>query len=489
MRARPTVYFAVLFAALITQNAAAQVTGEQAATVAGTQKSNLPPDTFGGELMFGKFDEDYFISLALRLNFDRENFGFGVQLPVRFRVIDRDPPMGNDIGGIIRREDWDEVSDFLRVIRYVYVGQADKKGPYYVRVGELSGLTIGHGTIMYRYYNGVDQNVWRTGLNTAVNIGAFGAEAMTGDVVSPYILGARFQVRPLELAIGEGMFWEKWHTGISFIGDARAPYSLQTQDEVIMMPGMEDIRRPIGVDLDEHKHPIVLARRPLGIFGIDTGIELFSNELFSITPYIDLNKMGRVDYGWGLHMGVLWGLRLPLLIDTLTIDARTEYRRVSGDYIGPYFNTSYEIERFQTFDRRYPFTPKLRALTENVVDSRNGVFFDLLAGFPSFVFVGGEFIDYDGGEADGTLRLSLEIPALEVVKFSGFYYRVGITGGDDLFEIDDRSAIVAQAAIPLYAVFDLRLRLIRTWQADPNDAGNFNAVDDISVGFGFNLTF
>lgn len=482
MRASPFVCSALFLAVFAAARAEAQVTADQAETVADTQKSNLPPDTFGGELMFGKFDEDYFISLALRLNFDRENFGFGVQLPVRFRVIDRDPQMTNDIGGMIRREDWDEPSDFLRIIRYVYVGQADKKGPYYVRVGELSGLTIGHGTIMYRYYNGVDQNVWRTGLNTAVNIGAFGAEAMTGDVVNPYILGARFQVRPLELAMGEGMFWEKWHAGISFIGDARAPYNLDTAFD-------PDTMEPISVALDEHKHPIVLSRRPLGIFGIDTGIDLVANELFSVTPYIDLNKMGRVDYGWGLHMGVLWGLRLPLLIDTLVIDARTEYRRVSGDYIGPYFNTSYEIERFQTFDRRYPFTPKLHALIENAGDSRNGVFFDLLAGLPEFVFVGGEYIDYDGGEADGTLRLSLEIPALEVVKFSGFYYRVGIRGGEDLFKIDDRSAIVAQAAIPLYAIFDLRLRLIRTWQADPTDAGQFNAVDDISFGFGFNLTF
>jgi hypothetical protein len=469
--------FVALFAFVTPGLAIAQVTSEQAATAAKTAGSNLPPDSFGGELMFGKLAEDYYLSLALRLNFDREMWGVGVQVPLRFRLIDRDPKT-NDFGGILRREDWDEVSDFLRIIRYVYVGQADKKGPFYVRIGELSGLTVGHGTIMYRYFNGLDRDVWHTGFNGALNVGAFGAETVVGDVVDPYVIGARFTVKPLELAYGEGFFWEKLVVGASIIGDARAPYELQ-------MIGTS------SVALDEHSHPVVAAKRPMAIFGIDVGLEVFSNELFSITPYIDLNKMSRVDYGWGLHMGILWQLRFPLLIDTLTIDARTEYRRVSGDYIGPYFNTAYEIERYQEFNARNTgvMRPKLYNLINSGLESRNGVFFDLLAGLPEFVFVGGEFIDYDGGHADGTLRLSLEIPALEVVQLSAFYYRVGISGAEDLFALDDRSAVVAQVSIPLYYVFSLQARFIRVWEADPAQAGQFNAVDEYSFGVGFSLEF
>lgn len=469
--------FIALFALVTPGLAHAQLTSEQAETQAKAAGSNLPPDSFGGELLFGKLAEDYYLSLALRLNFDREMWGVGFQLPLRFRIIDRDPQNDNDFGGIIRREDWDEVSDFLRVIRYVYVGQADKKGPFYARIGELSGLTVGHGTIMYRYHNGLDRDVWHTGFNGALNVGAFGAETVVGDVVDPYVIGARFTVKPLELAYGEGFFWEKLVVGASIIGDARAPYELQ-------MIGTS------SVALDEHNHPVVASKRPMAIFGLDVGIELFSNELFSVTPYIDLNKMTRVDYGWGLHLGVLWQLRLNMLIDTLTIDARTEYRRVSGDYIGPYFNTAYEIERYQAFNARDPAPrTKLYNLVNSTVGSRNGVFFDLLAGFPSYVFVGGEFIDYDGGQADGTLRLSLEIPALEFVKLSAFYYRIGISSADDLFALDDRSAVVAQVAVPLYYVFTLNARFIRVWEADPANAGQFNAVDEYSFGVGFSLEF
>jgi len=134
-----------------------QMTTEQAKTLADTQKSALPPSTFGGELGFSQIDEDFFFNLNLRLNMDWEMFGFGIQTPVRMRVWDREPKT-DDYGGFIRREDWDQVSDFFKIIRYVYVGQWDKKSLFYVRLGELNNTTVAHGTIMHRYYNTLDAN-------------------------------------------------------------------------------------------------------------------------------------------------------------------------------------------------------------------------------------------------------------------------------------------------------------------------------------------
>lgn len=457
--------------------ARAQLSGEQALAAADATRSNLPPDTLGGEALFGQLDEDFFVTLALRLNFDRGDWGVGLQVPLRLRVVDNDPQNDDDFGSVLRREDWDEPSDFLRILRYVYIGQADKKGPFYVRLGELSGLTVGHGTIMYRYFNGIDPDVWHTGVNAAVNVGAFGAEAVVGDLVSPYVVGGRVTVRPLELALGEGLFWEKLVVGTSFIADASAPYTLATT-----ATGAAS-----RISLDEHNHPNVAERKAVGVFGVDVGLEVVSTELLSITPYVDLNKMTTVGDGWGLHLGVLWGLRVPLGVDTFVVDARTEYRRVSGDYSGPYFNTTYEIERHQVLGGAGALPiPKLRALDLGTAPGRNGVFFDLLAGLPAFVFVGGEFVDYDGGVSDGTLRLSLEIPALEVIRFSAFYYRINIDDLSDLFALDDKSAIVAQAQIPMYSVFTLNLRWWRVWRPDPT-SGGYESADDWSVGVGFKL--
>lgn len=473
----------------------AQLTGDEALAAAGAARSNLPPNTFGGEALFGKLGNDYFVTLALRLNFDREDWGIGFQLPLRLRLTKNDVSPAGDYFGVLRREDWDEWQKFLRVIRYVYIGRADKKGPFYVRIGELSGLTVGHGTIMYRYFNGIDLDRWHTGVNAAVNVGAFGGEAMVGDITDPYIAGLRFTVRPLELAMGEGWLWDKLVLGTSIIADTRAPLRLRTSRATATSTPT--------VAFDDKRHPIVESDKTLAILGVDAGLEVVSTELLSITPYIDLNKMTQVANGWGLHLGVLWNFRLPVLIDTLTLDLRTEYRRVSGDYNAPYFNTTYEIERYQSLGSpaifvpgaggalvRQPLPPgqqtKLATLASGTAPGRNGVFFDVLAGLPQFIFVGGEYIAYDGDRNDGSVRLSLEVPALKVVRFSAFYYRVNITGLSDMLKLDDRSAIVASASIPFYSFLSLNLRWWRVWRFD---SGDYKAVDDWSVGLGFNLSF
>ena len=456
------------------QAARAQISGDQAVSAAQSAGSALPPDTFGGELGFGLLGEDLFATLNLRLNFDRANWGFGLQMPLRFRLNDEPPTNDEDIGGFLRKEDWDEFADFLKVIRYVYVGQADKKGPYYVRVGELTNLTVGHGTIVYRYYNGFDLDTWRVGANVAVNVGAFGGELLMADVgrpEDPILAGGRLTVRPIALFMGDG-FWDRLVFGVSVMADPKAPYR-----ELNPAWKADDPTSTVPQFLDKPEKTVVVT-------GVDVGLEVLRESWVSIEPYVDLNKLNVVDNGWGLHLGVLWRFALPAAIDTLTLDLRTEYRRVSGDYVGPYFNTAYEVERVDSPPGSG--TPRITDLLMNADAGKNGVFFDILAGLPEFAFVGGEFVDYDGGENDGTLRLSLHVPALEIVEFSAFYYRTGISGMNDLFELDDRSALVAEAKVPFYSVFTANVRWWRVWEKDAATS-QYESVDDWSIGVGFAL--
>jgi hypothetical protein len=468
----------------------AQLSGDSVKTIAQTEKSALPPSTFGGDIGFGQIREDFFLNLNLRLNMDWEMFGFGVQTPLRLRLIDRDPKT-DDYLKVIRREDWDQISDFFKIVRYVYVGQYDKKGPFYARLGELAATTVGHGTIMHRYYNTLDSTRWHLGLNGAVNIWAIGAEVVLNDVTDPWVIGARLQVKPLHIVFGES-YWDGLHVGASMFTDYKAPFSIATD--------------PAGLPLaDEDGVPLVDGQRTVFVAGTDVGFDILAHEIISITPYVDFNKITRVDQGYGLHIGVLWNLRIPAVIDTLQIDLRTEYRRTSGDYLGPYFNSVYEIERYRrlAFDDNQVTPPKLYSLKCNSLDAavcneqappgKNGFFFDLMAGFPKYVFVGGSYLDYDGGQPDGELRLSLEVPALEFVKLSAFYYRVNIDGPTDLFKLDDKSAIVAQAVIPIWYIISVTLRYYRTWEAETDGMGSYTGSYapvhqwDASVGFSLEI--
>ena len=479
------------------ERASAQLSGDQvvsAADAAGVGKGS--ESTFSGFVSAGKIGEDVFMNISLRLSFDQENWGVGFQAPVRLRLIDNDPQDGE----FLRLQDWDEWQDFLKFVRYVYIGKRDKSGPFYIRIGELSNLSIGHGTIVHRYNNSLDIDRWRVGTNVAVNIGDFGGEVVVSDVgrlgSNAIMAGYRLSVRPLSLFLGGGSVnpetgeaeessgggydpLSRFVVGHTLMVDPTAPLSLQTQ-QVMNADGTV---RTVVVTNDQNL-PSVTQERALTIVGLDFGYELLRGEPLSITPYIDINKMSEVESGWGLHMGVLWGLRVPAVIDTLTVDLRTEYRRVSGDYLGPYFNTTYDIERYIANPGGGVPLTKLFAVSQGA-SGKNGMFFDLLAGFPNFVYIGGEFIDYDGGADDGQLRLSLEVPALEFVQFSAFYYRINISGLSDMFALDDRSSILAQISIPI-GVFALVGRWWRVWRG--TGEGGYEAVDDWSVGVGINLT-
>lgn len=484
------------------------VTADQALAAANASKLPVAQTLLGGAAGIGMVGGDWYATLTLQFSLDRDYWGFGVGVPLRLRLVDNDPKSDN-FASLIRKEDWDEFSDFLRILRYVYVGDRTKTGPFYLRVGELSGLSLGHGTIVHRFSNGFDVDRYRLGADLAVNVGPVGGELVIGDMARPTdttLFGVRVHARPLMFdysgggaeapspaggtqpadngapaqtaeaaaeSSGGGLYdWRsRFVVGLSLISDPTAPLQLKR-----LAAG--------GVALDSNAHPIVEKERALIILGFDLGYELLRGAPLSITPYIDLNDITYADSGWGFHIGVLWNLSVPLLIDTLTVDLKTEYRRVSSEYLSPYFDSTYVVERYDS--PQGSGSPKLATiLAAKNLPGKNGYVFDLVAGFPKYVYIGGAFTDYDGGQNDGTLRLSLEIPALEVLKLSAFYYRTGIGGFDDMFKLDDRSAIVAEASIPISSIFTANLRWWRLWHATAG--GAYESTDDWSVGVGISV--
>lgn len=515
---RPALCLVVVLVA--PEAAHAQMTGEQAIAMADSATSPFQQrSTFGGEAGFGRIGEDYFLSLTLALNLNWENWGFGLQAPLRLRLIDENPQSDDFLVGL-RREDWDDPSDYLRILRYVYLGRPDKRGPFYIRLGELESTTIGHGTIMNRYQNRVDVNRIQTGLEAAFSVGPFIGEMVVGDLLDPRLVGVRGAIRPFDLfgrrsapvrvpapspgeegppngAPAEAAPQEKdsgsgWGHGFivgsSFFIDANAPLTLQTDADGLPL-------------LDDDGTPLVDRETALMVIGVvEVSYELIDTDFLQITPYSDLNKMTEVAGGWGWHLGVLYGLRVPLIPVTFEASARTEVRHVSGDYMSPYFDTVYEIERFQRLSSGGGLTqPKLLSLCGGRDPScpangspRTGYYFELGAGLENIINVSGEYLDYSGPRADGRFRLAAGIPLLRFLRLSAFYLRVNIDGPSDLFAIDDRSAIVAQASIPLYGFLDLRLRWWRVWRSCgesdvtcEGDSQGFQSVDDWNVSLGF----
>jgi hypothetical protein len=127
---------------------------------------------------FGRIGNDWFLLFEPRLDLNFGPFGLGVQVPLNIRIVDEDPKATGDIEPL-RSEDWDEPTEFLRVIRYVRWG--NKRDFIYARLGELAA-DIGHGTIMNRSMNNTDVDTLHLGLQADSNTRYGGIETVFSDL-------------------------------------------------------------------------------------------------------------------------------------------------------------------------------------------------------------------------------------------------------------------------------------------------------------------
>jgi hypothetical protein len=120
-------------------------------------------------------------------------------------------PGGNDEWSFGRDQTGltDQVADFARdlllKIRYVEYGR--QRDPFFLKVGNLDDVTIGHGLVMNNFANDADfPTVRHIGLNLGVDGAGGGFEAMVNDLAPaivggtlspPDILGGRLYIRPV----------------------------------------------------------------------------------------------------------------------------------------------------------------------------------------------------------------------------------------------------------------------------------------------------
>ncbi|MBH31598.1 MAG: hypothetical protein CMG71_06370 [Candidatus Marinimicrobia bacterium] len=115
-------------------------------------------------------DGTIYNQLALRPEFKLGNLGIGLDLVLYV-----------DNQGNIRKDEWDEGSDFID--KFLYVRWGEKSDPVWFKVGSLEAVTLGYGGLLSGYSNMMEfPSVRRVGLNTGVNFGNFGTEVFMANV-------------------------------------------------------------------------------------------------------------------------------------------------------------------------------------------------------------------------------------------------------------------------------------------------------------------
>jgi len=427
---------------------------------------------------FGQMDEDWFLKTQLMTEINLGKFGLGIRVPLNIRVKDNDPTADGDLGGVIRKEDWDEPVEYLRVIRYLRWGH--KGDPVYVRIGELAAR-IGHGTIMDRYMNNLDLNTFRLGLQLDVNTKWGGVETVVADTGRMFsdsdsaskIAGGRIYVKPYAFVDPDG-FLNIFSVGTSLVMDSNAPLTLEADAS-----GELKVKDTVSAS----------------VYGFDMDVAALRSPVFDITPYTDLNFLSDAD-GWGWHAGVNFLAKLPVGI-ALNIPFRVEYRRFFSGYRPVYFGNYYEAERYGYSDldkdKADPVTgekPMALAGTKASVlrelsDGLNGYYADAFFDFAGLVRLGGVYEDYEG--MDPNLAILIDIPALQVVQFRGYYTRMRIEGTDDIFALDERSLLIAEGRYEIFPMVYAVGRWSRTWARD--EKGEIGEMDSWDMGVEASISF
>ncbi|MCA2005464.1 MAG: hypothetical protein LDL01_06655, partial [Ignavibacterium sp.] len=260
--------------------------------------------TGGAGLVWIDGQPHYRISFRPEVSFS--NFGVGLDLNLDF-----------DSQGKLRKENFNEVTDYLSIIRYVRYGY--KNDPVYLKLGALDYHTLGHGTIINYYNNSPTFDARRIGLVADIDFGNFGFESIYGNFAQAGLFGLRGYVRPLKFSEAGN---------IPIIGNLElgTTYSTDFDKNATVLAGSYNPLKGEFVKTED--------KGAMTIIGFDLGLPIIKSGFTTLLLYFDYNKI--INFGSGMASGVKLDLNGLGLVE---LSAKLERRFNQDKYIPSYFNS------------------------------------------------------------------------------------------------------------------------------------------------------
>lgn len=366
---------------------------------------------FQGGLGMNWIDGKLNYTLHLRPEFSFDNWGVGLDLQLSF-----------DQYGNFRKENYNEFSDYLSIIRYVRYGL--KNDPVYVRVGALDYYTLGHGTIIDYYNNSPTFDARKIGMVADVDFGKFGFESIYSNFLQAGVVGIRGYFRPFQFTP---------QAEIPIIGglEIGATYAADFSSKAGITNGYFDKSKNEFVTTSDNGS--------INIIGLDIGLPLLNTGMLGVTLYSDYSKI--INFGSGFATGLKFDINA---LGTVRGIVKLERRFNRDHYLPSYFNALYEIERFRVDTANGTFTSKAAKLNA-VVDPGNGYYGELGLNVVGLFYVTGTYERLDNDPNSGKLHIGTEInPENGSFLVRAGYDKVNIHGEGDMFKLDDRSFLYTE---------------------------------------------
>ena len=429
------------------------------------EKAQAPPKKpFNMGLAVGSatINDTIYNQVALRpeLSFGKLGIGFDLVMYI-------------DNEGNIRKDEWDEASDFIDKILYLRWGQ--KSDPFWLLWGSLDNVTLGYGGLISGYSNMMEfPSVRKVGINTGLNFGSFGTEVFLSNMKDfsrgGTLLGLRGTYKVSDaLPITLGMNFVRDMNQFSGLKDSDGDdypdlFDDFPNDKTLWNDtdgdGIADLnggsKAPDGgwdIDadgnntLDSEQSDISLKPEPFKStnskavaqgFGFDIGYPLLKSRALSLEVYSEFNTLsfsqstGDTTY-FKRNKMTGSGITLPGVRAALFgfLNISFEYRIKNGYFIPQFFDGSYDLSRVtvqttesgilvRTKDQQVFADPLSNKDTKGMYGSASANLFNLLTFNASYANMKADTTEFNSFNA--LLNLNAEnIPKLSVAQ--AYYQR------------------------------------------------------------------
>ncbi|MGC4117942.1 MAG: hypothetical protein QM765_26020 [Myxococcales bacterium] len=465
---------------------------------------------------YNHLDNTEYVLVYPQLHLKFGDLAFGVGAPINIEVFNSNYPTdpqaegGNHIvqfrhAGRIRNQDWDQPSDFARVLTFLTYGK--KEDHVYLDVGQQHASTIGHGALVRRYNGNVDINNYKAGLQFDAYNDYVGLEFMTNNIVMWEVMSALAFVKPISL-FSDGWFAKSISLGVTAAMDREAPTSLQFEDEPAC---------PVPGACPKANVPKVTAQNQLAynssvlvLGGVDLEMKIVKTESVDIKPYVDYSRffLTGIDNACkdsnkcgGFTVGLLGRFNVgkdPVHAFRLV----GELRLLGEGYKPHYFDTFYEIDKVLNLGTggvkpgsgQVPLT-KLQSTVGDAshapVPERTGYYVEFSYGVRDTI---GLTLSLEGDTASPGMDFvaHLEIPWLSWLQVFGTLYVRNFNDFGTLFKLDEHSIAMAGLRLKPLPILFINLRAYKMFQLNAyhTESGPLGSLQYAnSVGFSGDLGF
>lgn len=245
-------------------------------------------------------------------------FAVDIVAPMHLTVKDRGVE-----DAVWRSTEYDEASEFFSLLKRVEYGRLD--GPWYMRLGGLSDIRLGHGTILQHFQSNYRYDERNWGLHLKLQSPVAGGEFLLDDILEPGLIAARLFTTPWARAdsAARGIGF-----GVSMAGDFFAPTALELDENGNMR-------------FDAKRRAEVKERTDVAMLGLDVEAQVVHTPRTRMTFYSDVNLLfPHASAGWHTGATLAWksGEKSIFVL-------RGEFILRGKGYIPRYFDRAYTISR------------------------------------------------------------------------------------------------------------------------------------------------